>query len=56
MIDFAKYCNKHNVQRHLMAPYSPQQNEVVERHNQAIIGMARSMLKVANMPGGADTI
>jgi hypothetical protein len=34
-----------------MAPYSPQQNGVVERWNQTVIGAARSMLKAAGMPG-----
>lgn len=32
------------------APYSPQQNGVVERRNQTILGMARSLLKAKNMP------
>jgi hypothetical protein len=32
-------------------PYSPQQNEVVERWNQTVVGAARSMLKAANMLG-----
>ena len=28
---FQDYCNKNGIQRHLTAPYSPQQNGVVER-------------------------
>jgi hypothetical protein len=32
-------------------PYSPQQNRVVERWNQTIIGTARSMMKTTGMPG-----
>jgi hypothetical protein len=38
------------VQRHLTAPYSPQQNGVVERRNQTVVGMARSMLKAKRVP------
>ena len=34
-----------------MTPYSPQQNSVVERHNQTIVGMARSLLKAKRVPG-----
>jgi hypothetical protein len=34
-----------------MAPYSPQQNGVVERWNQTVVGAARSMLKATGMPG-----
>ncbi|WVZ58507.1 hypothetical protein U9M48_008778 [Paspalum notatum var. saurae] len=33
-----------------MPPYSPQQNGVVERRNQTMVGMARSMLKAKKMP------
>jgi hypothetical protein len=33
------------VEHHLTAPYSPQQNYVVEQHNHMIVGMARSLLK-----------
>jgi hypothetical protein len=38
------------VKRHLTAPYSPQQNGVVERRNQTVVGMARCMLKAKGMP------
>jgi hypothetical protein len=34
-----------------MVPYSPQQNRVVERWNQTIVGTARSMMKTTGMPG-----
>jgi transposase InsO family protein len=33
------------MKRYLTTPYSPQQNEVVERRNQTVAGMARSLLK-----------
>ena len=39
------------MERHLTAPYSPQQNGVVERRNQTIVGMARSLLKAKKVPG-----
>ena len=42
---FGEYCAMEGVQRHLTAPYTPQQNGVVERRNQTVLGMARSMLK-----------
>jgi hypothetical protein len=48
--DFAAYCTEHGVQRHLSAPYSPQQNGVVERRNQIVVAMARSMLKARGVP------
>ena len=49
-VEFTTYCAEEGVGRHLTAPYSPQQNGVVERRNQTIIGMARSMLKAKDMP------
>ena len=36
--------------QHHTAPYSPQQNGVVERQNQTVVGMARSMMKAKGMP------
>jgi transposase InsO family protein len=48
---FMEYCAEQGVQRHLTAPYTPQQNDVVERRNQTVLGMARSMLKAMRMPG-----
>ncbi|WVZ71925.1 hypothetical protein U9M48_020454 [Paspalum notatum var. saurae] len=50
-VEFGRYCADEGVERHLTAPYSPQQNGVVvERRNQTIVGMARSMLKAKKMP------
>lgn len=48
---FIKHCCKAGIQQHLTAPYTPEQNGVVERRNQTIMGMARSMLKAMNLPG-----
>jgi len=49
-VEFGLYCAGQGVERHLTAPYSPQQNGVVERRNQTVVGMARSMLKAMKMP------
>jgi transposase InsO family protein len=43
-MEFRAYCTEEGVQRQLTAPYSPQQNRVVERRNQTVVGMARSMM------------
>jgi hypothetical protein len=47
---FADHCTKQGVQRHLTAPYTPEQNRVMERRNQSVMGMARSMMKAMSMP------
>uniref|UniRef100_A0A8I6Y7V3 Integrase catalytic domain-containing protein n=1 Tax=Hordeum vulgare subsp. vulgare TaxID=112509 RepID=A0A8I6Y7V3_HORVV len=47
---FYKHCKESGVQRHLTAPYTPQQNGVVELRNQTLLGMARSMLKAKQVP------
>jgi len=49
-VDFASYCAEEGVVRHLTAPYSPQQNGVVERRNQTIAGTARSLMKAKGLP------
>lgn len=46
----AHYFADHGVERHLTAPYSAQQNGVVERRNQTVVGTARSMMKAKGMP------
>jgi hypothetical protein len=48
--EFASYCADQGVQRHYSASYSPQQNDVVERRNQTVVGMARALLKQRGMP------
>ncbi|XP_024316275.1 uncharacterized protein LOC100822297 isoform X1 [Brachypodium distachyon] len=48
---FAAYCEGNGIKHYLTAPYTPQQNGVVERRNQTVVGMARSLLKSKNMPG-----
>jgi len=49
-VEFAAYCADQGVGQHHTAPYSPQQNSVVERRNQTMVGMARSMMKAKGMP------
>jgi transposase InsO family protein len=49
--DFIEYCAHLGVRRELTAPYTPQQNGVVERRNQSVVGTARSMLKAKGLPG-----
>jgi hypothetical protein len=48
--EFASYCADEDVQRHYCASYSLQQNGIVERRNQAVVGMARALLKQRRMP------
>lgn len=47
--EFQEYCEKQGIKRHLTAPYSPQQNGVVERRNRTLMEMTRSILKHMNM-------
>lgn len=49
-VTFGDYCAEKGVQRQLTAPYSPQQNGVVERKNQSVMSMARCLLKAKAMP------
>jgi transposase InsO family protein len=55
--EFASYCANEGVQRYY-APYNPQQNGVVERRNQTVVGTAQALLKQRGMPavrrGGGD--
>jgi transposase InsO family protein len=48
--EFTTYCTDEGVQRHYSAPYNPQQNDVIKRRNQTVVGMARSLLKQRGMP------
>nr|CAE04657.2 OSJNBa0061G20.13 [Oryza sativa Japonica Group] len=49
-VEFMDYCTDRGIRRELTAPYSPQQNGVVERRNQTVVAAARSMLKAAGLP------
>ncbi|KAG7551914.1 Zinc finger CCHC-type superfamily [Arabidopsis thaliana x Arabidopsis arenosa] len=48
--EFQDFCNSTGIKRHLTAPYSPQQNGVVERRNRTLMGMTRSIMKHMNVP------
>lgn len=48
--EFKNFCDKNGVNRHLTAPYSPQQNGVVERRNRTLLEMTRSLLKHMGVP------
>lgn len=51
MKDFELYCTELGLHHELTAPYSPQQNGVVERRNQTVVGTAPSMLKAKQLSG-----
>lgn len=48
--EFQTFCDDAGILRHLTAPYSPQQNGVVERRNRTVVAMTRSFLKEKDMP------
>ncbi|KAI3782063.1 hypothetical protein L2E82_12095 [Cichorium intybus] len=48
--EFKNFCDKEGIRRQLTAPYTPQQNGVVERRNRTILGVTRSLLKTMNVP------
>nr|GEY88501.1 zinc finger, CCHC-type [Tanacetum cinerariifolium] len=43
--EFIKYYKENEIAQQLTAPYSPQQNEVVERRNRTVLSTTRSMIK-----------
>jgi transposase InsO family protein len=50
-VEFAEYCVEQGVRRQLTVPYSPQQNGVVERHDQTVVGTTHCLLKSKGLPG-----
>ncbi|GJR47278.1 zinc finger, CCHC-type containing protein [Tanacetum coccineum] len=48
--EFTQYCKENGITRQLTAPYSPQQNGVVERRNRTIMSTTRCMMKATNIP------
>lgn len=48
--EFNKFCEEAGIQRQLTAPYTPQQNGVVERRNKTLMEMTRSILKHMGVP------
>jgi hypothetical protein len=47
--EFMSYSVDEGVQRHYSTPYSPQQNGVVKRRNQTVVGIAQALLKQRGM-------
>jgi transposase InsO family protein len=47
--EFTSYYADKGVQRHYSVPYSPQQNDIIERRNQTVLGMAQALLKQRGM-------
>jgi transposase InsO family protein len=43
--EFMAYCADEGIHRHFSAPYTLQQNGVVERRNQTVVATARALLK-----------
>jgi transposase InsO family protein len=48
--DFDQHCLESRVRRQLTAPYSPQQNGVVEWRNQTVVATARCLMKSKGLP------
>ncbi|CAA7055273.1 unnamed protein product [Microthlaspi erraticum] len=48
--EFTRFCETSGVKRHLTAPYTPQQNGVVERRNRTLMEMTRSIMKHMHVP------
>jgi hypothetical protein len=48
--EFTEYCMAEGVHHQHTAPYSPQQNSMVERQNGTVVAAARSMLKAKGLP------
>jgi transposase InsO family protein len=47
--EFASYCVDKDVQCHYSVSYNSQQNGIIERRNQMVVGMARTLLKQKGM-------
>jgi len=48
---FADVCEQAGIKRQFTAPFTPQQNGVVERRNRTVMDMARALLKSMKVPG-----
>lgn len=47
--EFQSFCDNSGINRHFMAPYSPQHNGVVEKRNRTLLEMTQSLLKRMNV-------
>ena len=50
-MEFQQYCDEHGMKHFTIAPYTPQQNDVVERRNRTVVEMTRCLLKGKGVPG-----
>jgi hypothetical protein len=50
-VTFGEYCAGEGIQRHQLAPYTPQQNGVMEHRNQSVVATMRSILQARGVPG-----
>ncbi|XP_071739387.1 uncharacterized protein [Rutidosis leptorrhynchoides] len=48
--EFNQYCDYVGITRQLTAPYTPQQNGIIERRNRTVMSTTRSILKAMDMP------
>lgn len=48
--EFTIFCEEVGIERQYTAPYTPQQNGVVERINHTVAAMTRSLLKESKLP------
>ncbi|KAD5802931.1 hypothetical protein E3N88_14291 [Mikania micrantha] len=48
--EFTSFCKEHGIARQLTAPYTPQQNGVVERRNRTMLSTTHSIMKAMSMP------
>ena len=48
--EFEDFCANSGILKHYTAPYTPQQNGVVERRNRTVTAMKRSLLKERDVP------
>lgn len=48
--EFQDYCNNAGINKHQIAPYSQQQNGVVERRNRTLLERTRSIMKGMDVP------
>jgi transposase InsO family protein len=49
--DFTSFCKENGIRHLTTAPYTPQENGVVERRNQMVVEMACCLLKSMAVPG-----